>query len=70
VEDGKDGILVPPADPEAMASAVCELLANPQRRQQLANHARQTALERFQPQAACRSLVANLRKGGTQKFFG
>ena len=52
VEDGKDGILVPPADPEAMAAAVCELLANPQRRQQLANHARQTALERFQPQAA------------------
>jgi len=52
VEDGKDGILVPPADPEAMAAAVCELLANPQRRQQLANHARQTALDRFQPQAA------------------
>jgi glycosyltransferase involved in cell wall biosynthesis len=52
VQNGKDGILVPPADPEAITEAICELLANPERRQQLANYARQTALARFQPQAA------------------
>jgi glycosyltransferase involved in cell wall biosynthesis len=57
VENGRDGILVPPADPESMAAAVCELLANPQRRQQLANNARQTALARFQPQAAADRLT-------------
>lgn len=57
VENQRDGILVPPADPEAMAAAVCELLANPERRKQLAASARQTALARFQPQAAANRLT-------------
>ncbi len=57
VENGRDGILVPPADSEAMATAVCELLANPERRKQLGDNARQTALARFQPQAAANRLT-------------
>ena len=57
VENGREGILVPPADSEAIAVAVCELLADPERRQQLAANARQTALARFQPQAAADRLT-------------
>jgi glycosyltransferase involved in cell wall biosynthesis len=57
VEDGRDGILVPPADPEAMATAVCELLASPELRMKLGNNARQTALKRFQPRAAADRLT-------------
>jgi glycosyltransferase involved in cell wall biosynthesis len=57
VENGRNGILVPPADSEAMAAAVCELLADPERRKQLSAKARQTALDRFQPQAAADRLT-------------
>ena len=57
VENGRNGILVPPADAEAMAIAVCELIAKPERRQQLANRARETALTRFQPKAAADRLT-------------
>ena len=57
VENGRDGVLVPPADAEAMAQAVCELLANPECRKLLGANARQTALARFQPQAAADRLT-------------
>ena len=57
VENGRDGVLVPPADAGAMADAVCELLANAERRKQLGANARQTALARFQPQAAADRLT-------------
>ena len=57
MENGRHGILVPPADVEAIAIGICELLANPERRQQLANNAQQTALARFQPQAAAEQLT-------------
>jgi len=57
VENGQNGILVPPADSEAMAAAICELLAQPERRKQLGEKARQTALARFQPQAAADRLT-------------
>jgi len=57
VENGQNGILVPPADSEAMAAAVCELFADPERRKLLAENARQTALSRFQPQAAADRLT-------------
>jgi starch synthase len=57
VENGRNGILVPPADPEAMATAVCELLADPERRKELGDNAGQTALRRFQPQAAADRLT-------------
>jgi glycosyltransferase involved in cell wall biosynthesis len=57
VENQRNGVLVPPADSEAMAAAVCELLAQPERRKQLAENARETALARFQPQAAADRLT-------------
>jgi len=57
MEDGRNGVLVPPAEPEAIATAICELLANPKRRAQLAENAQQTALARFQPQVAADRLT-------------
>jgi len=57
MEDGRNGVLVPPAEPEAIAAAICELLANPKRRAHLAENAQQTALARFQPQVAADRLT-------------
>jgi len=57
VENGRNGVLVPPADPEAMATAVCDLLADSERQMKLANNARETALARFEPQAAADRLT-------------
>ncbi|MGZ5435790.1 MAG: glycosyltransferase family 4 protein [Pyrinomonadaceae bacterium] len=54
---GHDGILVPPKDLEALATAVCELLSNPEGSEQISINARRTALERFQPQAAANRLT-------------
>lgn len=57
MEDGRTGVLVPPAEPEAIAAAICDLLANPNRRAHLAENAQQTALARFQPQVAADRLT-------------
>ena len=57
MEDGRNGVLVPPADPEAIAAVIRELLANPKRRAHLAENARRTARARFQPQAAAERLT-------------
>ena len=40
VEEGKSGLLVPPADEEALAAAVLEMLASPQRLKTMGDHAR------------------------------
>jgi glycosyltransferase involved in cell wall biosynthesis len=40
VENGQTGLLVPPADPEAIAAKVCELLSQPERAAGLARSAR------------------------------
>jgi len=40
VEDGRTGYLTPPADPDALAEKICELLANPERAAALAQTAR------------------------------
>lgn len=47
IEDQKTGLLVPIGDVERIAEAVIELLANPQKRRELAAHAKQSANERF-----------------------
>src|SRR5262249_40124838 len=39
MENERNGVLVPPADSETVAIAICELLANPERRRQLADNA-------------------------------
>jgi glycosyltransferase involved in cell wall biosynthesis len=43
VRDGSDGLLVPPRDPEALATALAGLLDNPARRAAMGEAARATA---------------------------
>jgi glycosyltransferase involved in cell wall biosynthesis len=47
VTDGSDGLLVPPADPAALAAALATLLGSPARRQQLGEAARRTVTARY-----------------------
>ena len=47
VEDGRTGYLTPPADPEALAEKICELLANPKRAAALAQMARAKVASTF-----------------------
>jgi glycosyltransferase involved in cell wall biosynthesis len=47
IDDGQDGVLVPPGDASALAQAVAELLADPGRRRRLAGAGRAKVAERF-----------------------
>jgi glycosyltransferase involved in cell wall biosynthesis len=57
IQNGKDGILVPTADPDALARAVCDLLGDPVRRSQLSAAAKQTAFSKFQPKQQAEQLT-------------
>lgn len=57
LRDGENGVLVPPRDYGALAAAVCRLLDNPARREQLGQAARATVLRDYTPE---RELAANL----------
>lgn len=56
ITDGVDGVLVPPADAEALAAAAGSLLDDPELARRLATTARKTALERFDVQAYRRAM--------------
>ena len=58
VEHERDGLLVPPADPAALARAVCDLLDDPVKRAQLGTSAKETALRKFQPKQSADRLTA------------
>lgn len=47
IDDGVNGILVPPESPDALASAVDQLAANPRRREELRAAAHRTLMEKF-----------------------
>jgi glycosyltransferase involved in cell wall biosynthesis len=47
ITDGQTGLLIEPANPQAIAEAVLVLLSSPERRASLGNAARRDALERF-----------------------
>lgn len=57
ISDGEDGILVPPADSDAIAAAVCRLLEDESERLRLGTAASKTAFSRFQPQQSADALT-------------
>jgi glycosyltransferase involved in cell wall biosynthesis len=62
VDDGVDGVLVPPADHQALADAIAGLLDNAERRQALAGAGREKVLRRFRFQDMVRSYEAIYRQ--------
>ncbi len=57
IRHGVDGWLVLPRDVTSLTEAVCELLANPERREMLGKAAAMSALTRFNPQIAAERLA-------------
>jgi glycosyltransferase involved in cell wall biosynthesis len=57
-----DAVGIPPSDPAALAAALIQLISDPARRQLLAHHARQTAVERFNHHRLGPQLLAAYRR--------
>jgi glycosyltransferase involved in cell wall biosynthesis len=57
IEDGTNGLLVPPADSAALARAVAGLIDHPERREQLGMKGRETVLDKFDPEQNARRLA-------------
>jgi glycosyltransferase involved in cell wall biosynthesis len=47
VDDGVTGLLVPPGDSHSLADAICSLLANRERREQMGRRGREKAVDQF-----------------------
>lgn len=62
VEDGVSGILVPPGDSQALARALKDLLADPERARTLSEAGYAAAVERFSLQAMLRGVDQQLRE--------
>jgi len=58
VDDGVDGILVPPADSKALADAIVDLLNDQERRQRMAGAGREKVRTRFSFEDMVRSYEA------------
>lgn len=63
---GENGLLVPPDNPEALASALESLIRDPERRLQMGKTARAIVLERFSMNPGLDTLTARLRTELTQ----
>lgn len=57
VQDGRTGVLVPPADPSAIAVAITELAADPERADRLVASARRLVADEFDISATGRKMV-------------
>ena len=66
VENGRTGIVVSPGDVNGLRSAIASLLADPQKRRQMGEQARQAAVERFGVDVYAGELARHLRELGAQ----
>lgn len=62
ITDGVEGWLVPPKDPDALANALLEMLANPDARARRAQNAHQRVLESFTVQTQVAKIEAILQQ--------
>jgi glycosyltransferase involved in cell wall biosynthesis len=62
IQDGENGLLVPPDDPDAIVAAVKRLLDNPGLSRRLGHAARATVLREFTPQIELESTLALYNK--------
>ncbi|MFF1708293.1 glycosyltransferase family 4 protein [Streptomyces sp. NPDC058252] len=62
VTDGRDGLLVPPSNPELLADALIGLLTDPERTARLAEGARRTSEERFSQRAMVEETLDGYRQ--------
>ena len=58
ISNGVDGLLVPPADPAALAEAVVQLIGDPERRARIGEAGYRTVLDRFSIDAQVRRTQA------------
>ena len=63
VEDGVNGMLVPPADASALADALARLLDDPDSRRRFGQRGRQTVVERFDVERNVTQLMAEFTNG-------
>jgi glycosyltransferase involved in cell wall biosynthesis len=63
IEDGVSGVLVPPGNAKALATALAELLADPSRGRALARAGYAAALERFSLRAMLEGIEEQLQQG-------
>jgi glycosyltransferase involved in cell wall biosynthesis len=57
ITPGVDGALVPPGDPEAIAMAIADVEANPERYEAYGAQARETYVKQFDPDANLEELL-------------
>jgi glycosyltransferase involved in cell wall biosynthesis len=57
IEDGVNGVLIPPEDPAALAQALENLLSDPELRQRLGDRGRETVMQQFNPQKNAQMLI-------------
>jgi len=62
IEDNTSGLLVPPGDPESLATQIIGLLRNPAERDRLGRAARARAEERYRPDRIARQMVALMQR--------
>ncbi len=70
VESGKNGILVPPGNVEALSDAIDRLIRNPQLRQNLGKAAREHILEKFEVRQYIRKLESLYNRLLEEKLEG
>ncbi len=63
VEDGVNGLLVPPGDPDALAAALARLAADPDLRRRFGTAGREKVLEEFELRANASELVRLISEG-------